>query len=120
MRILCGGFGHDPERASRGEPVAFSGCYFAATGRSADRRAFLEGVFDKLNEEQDSVEWTKEACGKTGTSAAWGGLGILVIVACGARVLASHFLLRMVGSGNSDCEPLDLQTIQSNLPLCNI
>jgi hypothetical protein len=92
VRILCGGFGHDPERSSRGEPVAFSGCYFAATGRTEDSRAFVEGVFDKLNEEQDSVEWTKEAIREDLHFRRIGWAGLLVIAACGAALLASHFL----------------------------
>ena len=71
VRLLCGGFGHDPEQLAGGEPIAFSGCYFAATGRTEDRRAFVEAIFDKLSEEQDHVEWTKEACfARTGTFAA--------------------------------------------------
>ncbi len=92
VRILCGGFGHDPERSSRGEPVAFSGCYFAATGRTEDSRAFVEGVFDKLNEEQDSVEWTKEAIREDRYFRRIGWAGLLVIAACGAALLAGHFL----------------------------
>ena len=95
VRILCGGFGHDPEKASRGEPVAFSGCYFAATGRTDDSRAFVEGVFDKLNEEQDNVEWTKEALREDRHFRRIGWVGLLVIAACGAALLAGHFLRQM-------------------------
>ncbi len=59
--ILAGGFGYDPERDTQSEPVLFSGCYFAATGDSEDRQAFVQGVFDKLVEEQEDVEWTQKA-----------------------------------------------------------
>jgi type VI protein secretion system component VasK len=92
VRILCGGFGHDPERANRGEPVAFSGCYFAATGRTDDSRAFVEGVFNKLDEEQDNVEWTKEALREGRRFRRIGWLGLLVIAACGIAWVAGHFL----------------------------
>lgn len=56
-QILSGGFGYDPGAAA--SPVAFSGCYFAATGSSKDRQAFVRGIFDKLDEEQELVEWTE-------------------------------------------------------------
>ena len=104
VRILCGGFGHDPERAGapgtpgRREPghpvlgVAFSGCYFAATGRTIDRRAFVDGVFDKLQEEQDHVEWTKAALREDRHFRRIGWVGLLVAAACGAALLAGHFL----------------------------
>ena len=57
-QILTGGFGYDPEATEN--PIAFSGCYFAATGSSKDRQAFVRGIFDKLDEEQELVEWTED------------------------------------------------------------
>jgi hypothetical protein len=59
--VLVGGFGHDPQSKELAEPVPFSGCYFAATGESDDQQAFVRGVFEKLIEEQEDVEWTKQA-----------------------------------------------------------
>ena len=41
--------------------MLFGGCYFAATGDSEDRQAFVKGVFDKLPEQQEELEWTEEA-----------------------------------------------------------
>lgn len=58
--ILAGGFGYDPQTTSE-PPVLFSGCYFAAIGESEDRQAFAKGVFNKLIEEQEQVEWTPRA-----------------------------------------------------------
>ncbi len=98
VRILCGGFGHDPEQAGapgtpgRGEPVAFSGCYFAATGQTEDRRAFVEGIFDKLDEEQNKVEWTREALRQDRRLRRMGWLGLLAIAACGAALLVGHLM----------------------------
>ena len=92
VRILCGGFGHDPERASRREPVAFSGCYFAATGRTEDRRAFMQGVFDKLNEEQDYVEWTPAALAESRHLRRMAWLGIVIILASCAACVAGLWL----------------------------
>ena len=60
LRILSGGLGRDREEAPDELPLGFSGCYFAATGRSEDRQAFVRGVFDKLTEEQSHVEWLRE------------------------------------------------------------
>lgn len=59
--ILVGSFGFRRERQFSDDPIAFSGCYFAATGQSEDRRSFVRGVFDKLVEEQENVEWTRQA-----------------------------------------------------------
>jgi hypothetical protein len=58
--ILAGGFGYDPQHSSE-PPVLFSGCYFAAIGETEDRQAFAKGVFNKLIEEQEQVEWTPRA-----------------------------------------------------------
>ena len=57
--ILAGGFGFDPHSSE--PPVLFSGCYFAAIGETEDRQAFAKGVFNKLIEEQEQVEWTPRA-----------------------------------------------------------
>jgi type VI protein secretion system component VasK len=63
--ILVHGFGpggrSDAQSDPGGRPVLLSGCYFAATGPTEDRRAFVRGVFDKLDAEQEDVEWTPAA-----------------------------------------------------------
>lgn len=56
--VLSNGFGHNRELHLNQTPLLFSGCYVAATGESEDRQAFLRGVFDKLEAEQEEVEWT--------------------------------------------------------------
>ncbi|MGC1276186.1 MAG: type VI secretion protein IcmF/TssM N-terminal domain-containing protein [Planctomycetaceae bacterium] len=56
--VLARGFGHDPSLRSDDLPFLFSGCYVAATGEAEDRRAFVKGVFEKLDSEQEEVEWT--------------------------------------------------------------
>jgi hypothetical protein len=61
--VLVGGFGYDPQDKDLKEPLPFSGCYFAATGESDDQQAFVRGVFEKLVEEQEDVEWTRAAVG---------------------------------------------------------
>ena len=59
--ILVAGFGSDPDLGEDAEPLFFGGCYFAATGESEDRQAFVRGVFDKLPEEQAELQWTNRA-----------------------------------------------------------
>jgi hypothetical protein len=95
MRVLCGGFGHDPERRTHEEPIAFSGCYFAATGRSEDRRAFVAGVFDKLNEEQDNVEWTREARREDRRFRRAGWIALALTAVCGIAMLVEYVLRRL-------------------------
>ena len=59
--VLAEGFGHNPTQHPNDDPILFSGCYFAATGETSDRQAFVKGVFDKLVEEQENVEWNRRA-----------------------------------------------------------
>jgi hypothetical protein len=60
-KIVANGFGFDPEAETDHEPVLFGGCYFTATGETEDRQAFVKGVFDKLPDQQEEVEWTESA-----------------------------------------------------------
>jgi len=59
--VLAGGFGCDLTPEAQNRSHLFSGCYVAATGESPDRQAFVKGVFDKLKEEQEFIEWTADA-----------------------------------------------------------
>ncbi|MCM2369886.1 type VI secretion system protein [Aporhodopirellula aestuarii] len=54
-RLLIDAFSNDSN------PLLFSGCYFAATGPTADQQAFVRGVMDKLTDEQELLEWTDRA-----------------------------------------------------------
>jgi hypothetical protein len=47
--------------SSESHPLLFSGCYFAATGLTPDQQGFVRGFMDKLIDEQELLEWTKEA-----------------------------------------------------------
>jgi hypothetical protein len=59
--ILVDAYGADLDRDPETEYFFFSGCYFAATGETDDRQAFLRGVFDKLPQEQGELQWTEAA-----------------------------------------------------------
>jgi len=56
--MLEAGYAADPDVA---EPLLFSGCYFAATGASDGCQAFIKGVFDKLPDQQEELDWTEAA-----------------------------------------------------------
>lgn len=58
--LLTNAFGHDDESEESGYWM-FGGCYFAATGASADRHAFVRSVIDKLIQQDEDVEWCPAA-----------------------------------------------------------
>lgn len=59
--VLGRGFGFDKQQTPADDPFLFSGCYFAATGETPDRQAFVRGVINKLVDEQEQIEWTQQA-----------------------------------------------------------
>jgi hypothetical protein len=59
--ILVSGLARDPEQDPQWEPLLFGGCYFAAVGETEDRQAFVKGVFEKLPEQQEELQWTERA-----------------------------------------------------------
>jgi hypothetical protein len=85
--LLAEGLGFDGDANSESR-LLVSGCYFAATGQSPDRQAFVKSVFDKLEEEQESVEWTHLARREFRllqwlTWTGWGLAGVLLVLAVG-------------------------------------
>lgn len=91
--LLAEGLGFDGDAASENR-LLVSGCYFAATGSTPDRQAFVKSVFDKLEEEQESVEWTQPAQREFRilrwlTWIGWGLTAVLLILAAG--MLIEHF-----------------------------
>jgi len=60
--ILVAAYAHDRDKDdTEDEGLLFSGCYFAATGETEDRQAFVKSVFDKLIDEEEQLDWTDEA-----------------------------------------------------------
>ncbi len=61
--ILENGFGYDQQRDQElGEQqLMFSGCYFAASGETEDRQAFVQGVMRKMIEQEAELSWAPEA-----------------------------------------------------------
>ena len=60
--LLADSFAHDvDDQDADREPLLFGGCYFAATGNSDDKQAFLASVVHKLTELQGDLAWTGKA-----------------------------------------------------------
>lgn len=59
--ILVAGYSVEGEYDSPEKGLLFSGCYFGAIGETEDRQAFVHSVFEKLPEEQGTLEWTDNA-----------------------------------------------------------
>ena len=61
--ILVGAFADDStDPYGSGESLLFGGCYFAATGDTEDRQAFVKGVVvDRLNELHGELDWSDRA-----------------------------------------------------------
>ena len=87
-KIVATGFGFDPEVEPDHEPILFGGLYFAATGDSEDRQAFVKSVFDKLPEQQEDVEWMEAALREDGKYRT---------LALGGYVLDTLLLVALVG-----------------------
>ena len=79
-RVLAGGFGKAATDKVAGEFMPFGGCYFAATGMSSDRQAFVRGVFEKLVEEQEQIEWTPQAISEDRRTTWFVYLGVILAV----------------------------------------
>jgi hypothetical protein len=60
--ILIRGFSCEtPDGGNEAQPELFGGCYFAATGDTADQQAFVRSALDKLTQLEEELEWTDEA-----------------------------------------------------------
>ena len=59
--LLSQGFGYSDRLKPEDAPFLFSGCYFVASGGTHDQRAFIQGISEKLDGEQDRLEWSRQA-----------------------------------------------------------
>ena len=62
-QVLAHGFGFDESRNSEAvdHHFLFGGCYFAASGETEDRQAFVTSVFRKMMEQEAELSWAPEA-----------------------------------------------------------
>lgn len=58
--LLAKGFGYDASVNAPQASILFCGCYFASVGETKDRQAFVKGAIEKLMDEHENVEWTRE------------------------------------------------------------
>jgi hypothetical protein len=94
IHVMANGFGHDPSVPQDTEPHLFSGCYFSATGDTDDRRAFVRGVFEKMLDEQEELEWTQTALVQNARYSRWLFAGLLtaaVLTLALLGLLARHW-----------------------------
>jgi IcmF-related N-terminal domain len=91
--ILSGGFGCDANKRDESASVLFSGCYFAATGDTLDRQAFVKGVIEKMSEEQELIEWTQEALGANKRQNIAANLGAIVAIGLTISLFLMYFFL---------------------------
>ena len=96
VKIVARGFGYDPEVEPEHESLLFGGLYFAATGETEDRQAFVKSVFEKLPEQQEEIEWmaaARDEDEKYRTLALWAyGLDTLLLIC-----LIGIFVYRWLG-----------------------
>lgn len=60
--VLLHGFSFSRGDKKKDEfPLLFNGCYFAATGDTPDRQAFVKNVFEKMSDLEEELEWMPEA-----------------------------------------------------------
>lgn len=59
--ILLHGFSFSPSDKRQELPLLFNGCYFAATGDTEDRQAFVRNVFEKMIDSEEELEWMPSA-----------------------------------------------------------
>jgi hypothetical protein len=59
--LLSQGFGYSDRLNADDAPFLFCGCYFVANGATPDKRAFIQGIAEKLDGQQDQLEWSREA-----------------------------------------------------------
>jgi hypothetical protein len=87
--------GYAVETEGNGEPPRlFSGCYFAATGRSADQQAFVRSVFEKLDQLSEDLQWSDAALREEGAYR-W-ALRLATVANIALMLAAGYFLFELV------------------------
>ncbi|MBX3436203.1 MAG: hypothetical protein KF861_01850, partial [Planctomycetaceae bacterium] len=61
VNVVCDAYGREVSSRNGREAMLFSGCYFAATGPTDDRQAFVKSTFTKLLESEAQVSWMSKA-----------------------------------------------------------
>ena len=72
------------------EPPLFRGCYLAATGSTPDKQAFIPGVLQRLEQNENFVAWSAEALAEDSSyrrQTALGYLGVFAMIAALAALV---------------------------------
>jgi hypothetical protein len=90
--ILVAAYAHEPDEEGAPDAVLFGGCYFAASGDQPGRQAFIKGVFDKLVDQQEDLEWTAAARLEDERSKQWAqiGFGIDFLLVLGLAAMFTY------------------------------
>jgi hypothetical protein len=79
-------------------PLLFGGCYLAGTGRNAREQAFVEGVFQRLMQDQHFVSWTDRALADEAKLSRFTRLGYISLgVFVALAVVAGYFIFLKSG-----------------------
>jgi type VI protein secretion system component VasK len=89
--LLSQGFGYNDRLKPEEAPFLFSGCYFVASGSTRDHRAFIQGIAEKLDGEQDRMEWNREALTAARRARRLGMFAVIMI-----GVLAVHLVVMAI------------------------
>jgi len=90
--IIANSFGYEPHknRQAAGNSLLFSGCYFAATGDTEDRQAFVRSVLYRVMQQDSELDWNREALDENNSAefaanlaALVGGICFVVLVGVG-------------------------------------
>jgi hypothetical protein len=90
--ILSEGFGYSDRLKPEDAPFLFSGCYFVASGGSSDQRAFIQGIGEKLDGEQDRLEWSRKAVVADRRARRLAVIALAMIVVLAAHLAVMVFL----------------------------
>ncbi len=82
-----------------GQPLLFSGCYFAATGPTEDQQAFVKNVFEKMLDLEEELDWTEEAWARddrcqTLAHVGWAVSSLLVLALIGTVAYRFWFMAK--------------------------
>jgi hypothetical protein len=89
--LLSQGFGYSDRLKPEDAPFLFSGCYFVASGGTRDQRAFIQGIAEKLDGEQDRMEWSRQAIAADRRARRLGVFAVIVI-----GILAVHLVVMAI------------------------
>ena len=99
--IIANAFGFDPEKNPRAgsSSLLFSGCYFAATGDTSDRQAFVRSVLYRVMEQDAELDWSEQALEENNSAefaanvaALVGGVCLILLIGMGLNAVFGHYL----------------------------